>query len=212
MDVGELKLTVADAQKSLQQTEARSQNLLAELQQSQDWFKKSAQTLQDAIAGKQDTDNIAAFTERAKEHAKMEGTFRQYFFLSLIAVAAVLLYFLKSTIGEAYSMQMVVLHVVKAGLLLGLSTALSRVFLRRWNLERNLRLLYEHRVAALKQYRLFDSSITIDDRESKDRLRMAVAQMIFSDPRTGYVEDTGGELSISPVVNVMEHLAKKEVK
>ncbi len=169
-------------------------------------------TLVDSLDAKGRQQAVASFGNRVREHARAESVWRVLFGLSLALIGGAVFSVLRAgvpDVGSEEAISATVEYVVHNVLLLGGATVLARIVLRRWNLERNLRIIYDHRVAALQQYAIFDASITSAEREAKDQLRLELAKLIFSDPATGYREDTSAELSISPVFNLIEGLASR---
>jgi len=96
--------------------------------------------------------------------------------------------------------------VIRKVLLVSAPVVFMRIALSKYNLERNLRILYDHRETVLGQYRTFETAIG-DDVQAKNQFRLAIAQYIFSDPVTGYVASDGStEININPVLGMLERL------
>jgi hypothetical protein len=94
-------------------------------------------------------------------------------------------------------------------LLISLPALFMRVALAKFNLERNLGIVYAHRDAVLRQYRDFESAIG-DDAPAKNQFRLEIAKYIFSDPVTGYVTPDGGsEVNINPVIGMLDKVVSK---
>ena len=84
-----------------------------------------------------------------------------------------------------------------------------RISLKKYNLERNLKIIYDHRATVLEQYKTFENSIG-DDREAKNLFRLEIAKYIFTDPLTGYISDSQTtDLNVNPIVNIAEKLATR---
>ena len=82
-----------------------------------------------------------------------------------------------------------------------------RLCLSKFNVERNLQIIYSHRQTVLDQFGYFDSAIA--EAGAKNQFRLEVAKFIFSDPVTGYIaQNSGSELNINPVVGMMEKIVK----
>lgn len=121
---------------------------------------------------------------------------------TLVAIAVVV--WCKWPVGEPGE---VVATIVRKLLIVSTPVVFMRVALSKYNLERNLRILYDHRETVLGQYRTFETAIG-DDVQAKNQFRLAIAQYIFSDPTTGYVTSDGGaEININPVVGMLEKVA-----
>ena len=84
-----------------------------------------------------------------------------------------------------------------------------KITLTKYNVERNLRIVYDHRQTVLQQYESFENAIG-DDAPAKNALRLEVARFIFSDPQTGYLgrDGTSKEISVNPIINMAETMAK----
>lgn len=94
-------------------------------------------------------------------------------------------------------------------LLISAPVLFMRVSLAKYNLERNLRILYDHRDTVLTQYRTFETAIG-DDASAKNQFRLEIAKYIFSDPVTGYVtQDAGAEINVNPIVSMIERVVTK---
>lgn len=76
-----------------------------------------------------------------------------------------------------------------------------RVCLTKYNAERHLRILYDHRGGALRQLLKFEN--TIDD-EAKSALRLEAAKMILSDPATPYGKAETTEINMNPTIKAFE--------
>lgn len=173
-------------------------------------LKQQESVLADKVDEKQQAIAAAKFQERAYYHAKWEY---RYIGLFTVAVALTVWAFV-STVSAEYqhltNKWMFLSYVLHNGVKLGAASLLLRFAVTRWNLERNLRLLYSHRVAAVEQYRLFDLTISPDEREAKDRLRLAVAHSLLADPVTGYREPAASDVGGATIVNtVMDRLPKQ---
>lgn len=102
-----------------------------------------------------------------------------------------------------------ILGVVRRLLLISAPAIFMKVALSKYNLERNLRILYDHRNTVLDQYRSFEAAIG-DDVDAKNRLRLEIARYIFSDPTTGYVNaDSASEITINPLMSTVEAVSRR---
>ncbi len=94
-------------------------------------------------------------------------------------------------------------------LIIGIPLFIIRISLKKYNLERNLKIIYDHRATVLEQYKTFENSIG-EDREAKNLFRLEIAKYIFTDPMTGYISDSQtADLNVNPVINIVEKLANK---
>lgn len=102
-----------------------------------------------------------------------------------------------------------IIAVFKKLLMISLPAVLMRVALAKYNLERNLGIVYAHREAVLAQYRTFEAAIG-NDTAAKNQFRLEIAKYIFSDPVTGYVTaDGGAEVNINPVIGLLDKMVAK---
>lgn len=96
--------------------------------------------------------------------------------------------------------------VFKRLLLLSVPSVFMKISLGKYNLERNLSIVYAHRNAVLAQYRTFEAAIG-DDSAAKNQFRLEIAKYIFSDPVTGYVtSDASAEINVNPVIGMLERV------
>lgn len=160
----------------------------------------------------------AAFKERAEVHRHEEREWYKYFIVSLGLLAVVLFMIFSNHIpqlsedqaGEASKANTTItiaVYVFQNVLGLLVATFFVRLTLKRWNLERNLHLVYSHRVAALQQLELFTENFSP---EEKSALRVAIGKDMFADPRTGYLDESTSDVSVAPVVNILDRVAKRD--
>lgn len=94
-------------------------------------------------------------------------------------------------------------------LIIGSLSVVFKVALKKYNTERNLKIIYDHRATVLEQYKYFENAIG-DDREAKNLFRLEIAKYIFSDPNTGYLNDNQqADVNINPVINLADKLFNK---
>lgn len=81
---------------------------------------------------------------------------------------------------------------------------LVKISLTKLNSCLHLRATYLHRISALTHYIAFEKAIPDDQEEAKAQLRLSLAEMIFSDPKTGMIKQTdGSELNINSVIGAL---------
>lgn len=103
----------------------------------------------------------------------------------------------------------IVAAITRKLLLISTPAVFMRITLAKYNLERNLRIIYDHRETVLEQYRTFETAIG-DDVPSKNQFRLEIAKYIFSDPITGYIaQDSGAEINVNPIVGMIERVTGK---
>lgn len=109
--------------------------------------------------------------------------------------------------GPANYTESIVPYIFKKILMIAAPVAALKLCLSKFNLERNLQILYDHRQTVLDQYPAFDNAIADDD--AKNQFRLEVAKFIFSDPATGYLaQKSGSELNINPVIGAVEKASR----
>jgi len=100
-------------------------------------------------------------------------------------------------------------YLIKKIMILIVPLVFFKICMSKYNTERHLRIIYDHRAIVLQQYRDFENAIG-DDSTSKNQLRMEIAKYIFSDPQTGYIKDSSAnEVNFNPVINLLESLKTK---
>jgi hypothetical protein len=148
---------------------------------------------------------VGTFASLRDTHAKREQSWFLAFVVASVTALAAIGFVVWSTwpIGTPSEIVSVVLRRL---LLVSAPVVCMRIALSKYNLERNLRILYDHRETVLGQYRTFETAIG-DDVQAKNQFRLAIAQYIFSDPVTGYVASDGStEININPIVGMLEKL------
>ncbi|QDV54127.1 hypothetical protein [Rosistilla oblonga] len=86
-------------------------------------------------------------------------------------------------------------------LLLSLAGIGMRISLTKYNVERNMRVIYDHRETALSQYNLLKDRLD-GDAEAQRQLLLEVTRLLFSDPATGLTK-LPDEVNVNPVLNVV---------
>ncbi len=153
-------------------------------------------------------ESAGSFDKLRENHGKMEKSWFIAFCISIILIfASVILIFIIDFNGN--STTEIITHLIKKILLIGIPALLMRISLKKYNLERNLKIIYDHRATVLEQYKTFENSIG-DDREAKNLFRLEIAKYIFTDPLTGYISDSQTtDLNVNPIVNIAEKLATR---
>jgi hypothetical protein len=188
-----------DRRASLDIVEQRMNEVIAAAERSEAKFLET-------IGRKVVDDSIGTFSARADQHTKMETTWGKRAAGVAAGAAVYTIWFFARPIPED---QFRLGKFIAENLLaLTAFTALLRLSIRRWNLERNLAVLYAHRVAALNHYRTLSDSIPEAEADTRGTLRLQVMQMIYSDPATGYREESASDISITPAVTVLDRIGK----
>lgn len=153
-------------------------------------------------------ESAGTFDTLRTNHSDQETVWRNIFIGSAIAliISVIAIYFVEF---DTTSVGTIISDAIKKLLLISISGLAVKISLKKYNLERNLKILYDHRATVLQQYQNFENSIG-DDQEAKNAFRLEIAKYIFSDPKTGYIsDDKGGEVSINPIVNLAEKIVSK---
>lgn len=94
--------------------------------------------------------------------------------------------------------------IFKKILLIGTSLLILKTCLTKYNSERHLNIIYNHRSTAIDELELLEMAIS-DDTKAKASLRVEAAKMMLSDPNTGYsTHSEGSELNISPIFSALD--------
>ena len=170
--------------------------------------KQSASNIRDSASEMSRDQASQVFNERAKEHKKYA---KIWLWSSVVSAAFLVVIILCVSFGEIShnnGMETLVFSIFRKVLLITTAGIFLKICLRKYNTERHLEVTYKHRVAALNQYGLFEAKISPENEEAKNKLRLSVANSIFNDPNTGFIED-GKNLNISPAVNLVEDTIRK---
>ena len=142
------------------------------------------------------------------DHRKYEA---RWFFIFTITSVLVVWGFYNAIFTEIdlANTSKAIFDFIKKLLLISIPAIFLRISIGKYNLERNLRIIYSHRESVLNQYKNFENAIG-DDTEAKNTFRLEIAKYIFSDPQTGYLgrDSRSGEVNINPIVNLAEKIAK----
>jgi len=96
--------------------------------------------------------------------------------------------------------------IIRRALVISTPAVFMQLALSKFSLERNLRIIYDHRETVLTQYRNFETAIG-DDAPAKQQFRLEIAKYIFSDPVTGYIgAAAASEVTINPVIGMIERV------
>lgn len=168
---------------------------------------KVLSNVQDNIAEKGVEEVAGGFTELANSHKKREGYWFRWFGVASSAALIAVGWALFGKSPEAANLTKLAPNIFRHVLAISTPALFMKVALSKYNLERNLRIVYEHRRVVLNQYKTFEAAIG-EDQESKNRLRLEIAKYIFSDPVTGYVTaDAAAELNFNPIISGLERAA-----
>jgi len=165
--------------------------------------------LRDKAAEKGVITATGAFQVLSDDHKTRENLWFIGFVLSSIIFILVIVYILNNEIllGD---LEKVIYEIFKRFLLLTTVGLAIKITIGKYNLERNLRIIYDHRSTTLQQFEIFEKAIVNDDADAKNQLRLDVARYVFSDPDTGYRgASSTNELNINPVLTTVEKVIRK---
>ncbi|MBN2092439.1 hypothetical protein JW964_22650 [candidate division KSB1 bacterium] len=193
---------------SLSQISKDTENYLSEISKNAEESQKILNNLQTQIMEKGIRESKGTFNQLKNNHAKREF----WWFLSAIGFALIFLiliiitYFYNPNFDNT---KVLAIYFIRKIFLISTIAIFFKISLNRYNLERNLRVIYDHRSIVLEQYHNFENAIG-DDTDSKNKFRLEIAKFIFSDPQTGYIKDGQvNEISVNPIVNIAEKIAEK---
>lgn len=170
--------------------------------------KKVLGNIRDLSLVKTLKESAGTFDTLRSNHSDHENVWKWIFIISVAALitSVLFVYFMDF---DTTSVAAIISDTVKKLLLISIPGIAVKISLKKYNIERNLKILYDHRATVLQQYQNFEDSIG-DDQEAKNAFRLEIAKFIFSDPKTGYItDDKSGEVSINPIVNLAERVVSK---
>ena len=171
-------------------------------------IKQAATNVRDSVSDVSKGKASGAFSDHIKEHKKRGkwwlGGFGGSAALLLVTVIYTVFYWETPEITE---IAMVILTIFKKLLLITTLGVAIRVCLSKYNIERHLEITYKNRSAVLAQFGLFESQISSENEDAKNKLRLAIANIIFNDPNTGLIQESKN-LNVSPSVNLFEEAIK----
>ncbi len=154
-------------------------------------------------------DSAGSFDKLRTNHKTQESNWFVAFIISVI-ISICIIIFIFSTDLDTSTTEDLISTLFKKGLLLSIPAILTKVTLRKYNLERNLKIVYDHRATVLEQYRTFENSIGDEDQEAKNRFRLEIAKYIFSDPQTGYLGgNNSSDVSVNPIINLADSFTSR---
>lgn len=190
----ESQLSSGDALKDI---EASADSSLQQLNLSNEEAEKIIQSLRNNLAELGVEKASSNFSTLAAEHKTQESFWFKAFIGASIATVLAILWAVLSFKPET-EITKVLVEFIKRAFIVSTPAVFMRVALSKYNLERNLKILYNHRDTVLEQYNIFEGAIGDEDVEAKNQFRLEIAKIIFSDPSTGYTGSiSGNELNLS---------------
>ena len=194
----ELQLTVNDYKEKL-----------SDLKKDYEESKKILGNLRELSFVKSLKESAGTFEKLRLNHSNYEKRWFISFILCSLIVVGIVVYIIFFANFTYQNVPDSIALLVKKIIALGVPIIGMRVSLKKYNLERNLKIIYDHRATVLEQYKYFENAIG-DDKEAKNKFRLEIAKYIFSDPITGYIQDnTSPDVSVNPIVSVAEKIFTK---
>lgn len=157
--------------------------------------------LQAKVMAKGIAEGAASFSRQRSHHSKTEnGWFISFIFFSFLTAGAIgyVVYWKFDIQDNTHTVFLIFQRI----LILSGPSIFLKISLSKYHIERNLRIIYDHKATVLEQYKTFENAIG-DDAEAKNKLRLEIAKYIFSDPQTGYISKSkSNDVSVSPIINM----------
>ena len=184
---------------------AETRRLQGELRDAQSNYEELSSKLKALAVGSTVSQANAQFSTLRNDHKKRETAWLLVFTLSfststwLIAGIA---------LGEFSQTTAGIVSTVRWAVLASGVAVVARLAVSKYNLERNLRIVYDHRNAVLEQYPLFEAGLG-ENEEEKALLRLEIARHLFRDPQTGYCASSdSAAVSVNPVITAIDAVKK----
>jgi|GEM_PF-3227937 len=155
------------------------------------------------------------FEHLAKNHGKNQKAWFISAVLSLIWLGITIYYYIVPSVppeinkeNSEFYFYIILPFILKRIFQILIPLLVLKVSLNKYNAERNLKIIYDHRETALDLYYDFENSIG-ENTEAKDTLRLEITKLLFHDPATGYIHNSSdSDFNINPVVNMIDSLKK----
>lgn len=166
--------------------------------------------LQNKSAGQGVSESQSHFGDLKSGHRRFEWSWFTAFVVATAGAGCAIYHIVLIEPPDLLTVKFGVAFLQKA-LLLSAAGVAMRLSLAKYNTERKLRIVYEHREKVLDQYRSFEAGIGDDNPEAKNAFRLEIAKYIFSDPKSGYDESSSAstEINLNPIIGAVETIAKK---
>lgn len=167
------------------------------------------ETLRDTAANESYKKTATSYTVLSDGHEIREWWWFGGVLAGMLGLIGAVLYVIFGSYGEGDS-DTAIVEVFRRLVILGTPILVLRISLTKYNAERFLRIIYDHRSAAIEQLKLLEASID-DDLPLKAELRLEAARIVLSDPSTTYGSSTdGSDINISPVFSAIEKATSKQ--
>lgn len=161
------------------------------------------QALEKAVA-----EGASGFHRLASSHSRYQTLWFRAVVASVALTVAAVAWAVFGTVADGGSTA-VITAAVKHILAITAAAVITKACLAKYNVERHLKILYDHRLAVLTQFTTFEASIGAEDPGAKNQFRLEVAKFLFTDPQTGYASEGQSEFNVSPVINLVERATTK---
>lgn len=168
--------------------------------------KKILSNLQDLSAKKGIKKGIETFDRLRDNHCKREWAWFRALIIAGITLVGSIIYILCTMEGNN-SRELIHDFIQKSLIIIPL-LIFFKILLTKYNIERHLRIIYDHRSTVLSQYKDFENAIG-DDHIAKNQFRLELAKIIFSDPQTGLIKEDSNDVNLNPIVTLVEKMAPK---
>jgi len=179
-----------------------------ELNDAIDRANKIIKTLQDSSIEKSYQKSQSSYIDLAETHSTREWCWFWACVASVIALFSAVAYIIWGNY-TAGTLPDTILLIIRKAFMVSAPLLVLKIALTKYNAERHLHILYDHRNAAIDQLRLLEASID-DDKNAKAELRLEAAKMILSDPTSSYGSShEASEININPVFTALEKISGK---
>ncbi|MBW0436033.1 hypothetical protein HGB47_20715 [Leptospira yasudae] len=194
VDYSSIKHELADNQNKLSELIKESERIVVDLREKST-YKLIGESLND-------------FTTLADSHKKSEYAWFVTLCIScaLIAIASIFAIFLVQEYDQSKGIIGYLPKITTNLILIGIPSILLKISLSKYNSEKTLKVIYNHRSAVLNQYRNFENAIG-ENELSKNQFRLEIFKYIFSDPKVSYSkESSSSDISLNPILNIFEKI------
>ena len=154
----------------------------------------------------------STFTALSSIHARLAKLWFVGIVAGFLGIAGVIVWAALSgypevnTENQAYVYLQILPQMLTKVLAVAVASVVLKVSLSKFNAERGLSILYAHRTTVLEIFNTYQESV--DPSERKD-LRLELARIVFSDPRTTFLADvSSNDTNINPIINMPDVLTK----
>jgi len=204
----ELEKTISKSS-SIKDLESNAKEILSNISKKEKEAIKVTDYLKDVVTIKGLDESAAHFDKLRQNHSKMSFRWFITFIVFSVLTAGAIGYVIAFWKFDSHGKIDTALLIFQRILILSAPSIFLKISLTKYQLERNLRIIYDHRATVLEQYKTFENAIG-DDAPAKNEFRLAIAKYIFSDPLTGYItQSKNNEVAINPIINMVEKAANK---